>query len=255
MTQHGFLFDQSRCTGCHACTIACKQWYDIPPGPLKLMRVFQWEQGAFPNIRLGLLAVNCYHCENPVCAQACPQDAIFKEDHYGAVLVDQERCQAEDNCQRECWEACPYGSTMFASDAPGEKAHICTMCVDRLEEDLSPICVLACSLRALEFGPIEELRGSYGELNTLDGLPSGDITKPSAVFKPRDDKKQLIPWDADKALDLWQQRGPLAPADLPSTFTSKDDVVNPPTGIRGREQLNLKPGTVEELMEATRNDE
>lgn len=255
MTQHGFFFDQSRCTGCHACTIACKQWYDLPPGPLKYMRVFQWEQGSFPNLRLGLLAVNCYHCENPVCAQACPQDAIFKEDRYGAVLIDQERCQAEGTCQRECWEACPYGATVFASDTPGEKARACTMCIDRLEDDLSPICVLACSLRALDFGPIEELRGKYGELNTLDGLPSGDITRPAAVFKPREDKKQLIPWDADKALALWQRRGPLAPADLPPTFTSRDDVVNPPPGLRGRDQLNLKPSTVAELMEATRNDE
>ena len=70
MTQYGFFFDQSRCTGCHACSIACKGWYDLPPGPLKYMRVYQWEQGAFPNTRLGLLAVNCYHCENPVCATA-----------------------------------------------------------------------------------------------------------------------------------------------------------------------------------------
>jgi anaerobic dimethyl sulfoxide reductase subunit B (iron-sulfur subunit) len=255
MTQHGFFFDQSRCTGCHACTIACKEWYDLPPGPLKYMRVFQWEQGTFPNLRLGLLAVNCYHCENPVCAQACPQDAIFKEDRYGAVLIDQEGCQADGNCQRECWEACPYGATVFASDAPGEKAQACTMCIDRLEDDLSPICVLACSLRALEFGPIEELRGKYGELNTLDELPSGDIARPAVVFKPREDKKQLIPWDAGKALDLWQRRGTLAPADLPPTFTSRDDVVNPPTGIRGRDRLNLKPRTAEELMEATRNDE
>lgn len=255
MTQHGFFFDQSRCTGCHGCTIACKTWYDLPPGPLKYMRVFQWEQGAFPDLRLGFLAVNCYHCEHPVCIRACPQGAIFKEERYGAVLIDQERCQAEGDCQRQCWEACPYGSILFASDAAGEKAHNCTMCIDRLEEGLSPICVLACSLRALDFGPLAELRSKYGEHNTLDGLPSAAITRPAVVFKPRDDKQQLIPWDAEKALDLWQQRGPLAPADLPPTFTSRDDVVHPPPDLRGRDRLQLKPGTAEGLMQATRNDE
>lgn len=129
------------------------------------------------------------------------------------------------------------------------------MCIDRLEDGQTPICVLACSLRALDFGPIEELRGKYGELNTLDELPSGEITRPSVVFKPRDDKKQLVPWDAERALDLWQQRGPFAPADLPPTFTSRDDMVNPPTGLRGRDRLNLKPRTAEELMDSTRNDE
>lgn len=251
MAQYGFFFDQSRCTGCRACSIACKGWYDIPPGPLKYMRVFQWEEGTFPNLRLGILAVNCYHCDNPVCLPACPHQAIFKEEKFGAVLVDEDRCRGE----RECWEACPYGAIVYASDRRGEKAHKCTMCVDRLEEGLTPICVLSCDLRALDFGPIEELRRKYGELNALEGLPSGDLTHPSAVFKPRDARKQLVPWEADRMLELWRERGPYAAPGLPPTFTSREDVVNPPVGIRGRERLNLKPGTVEELMAATRDDE
>lgn len=251
MAQYGFFFDQSRCTGCRACSIACKNWYDIPPGPLKYMRVYQWEQGAFPNLRLGLLAINCYHCDNPVCADACPHQAIFKEDKYGAVLVDQERCEGE----RDCWDACPYGSIAYASDKAGEKAHKCTMCIDRLEEGLIPICVNACSLRALDFGPVEELRKKYGELDTLEGLPSGSQTRPSVVFKPRDGKKQLVPWDGDRVLELWQQRGPLAAPDLPPTFTNKEAVTRPAPGTVGRNRLVLKAKTAEELMIATRDDE
>jgi anaerobic dimethyl sulfoxide reductase subunit B (iron-sulfur subunit) len=251
MTQYGFFFDQSRCTGCHACSIACKGWYDIPPGPLKYMRVFQWEDGVFPSLRLGILAVNCYHCDNPVCLPACPHQAIFKEEKFGAVLVDQERCRGE----RQCWEACPYGAIVYASDRRGEKAQKCTMCIDRLEQGQSPICVLSCSLRALDFASLDELRKRYGDLDTLEGLPEGALTRPAAVFKPRDGKKQLIPWDADRTLELWRDRGPYAAAGLPPTFTSKEDVVNPPPGIRGRDRLNLKPRTVEELMTATRNDE
>lgn len=251
MAQYGFFFDQSRCTGCRACTIACKGWYDLPVGPLKYMRVYQWEQGAFPNVRLGLLAINCYHCDKPACMDACPHQAIFKEEKYGAVLVDQERCQGE----RECWEACPYGAIVYASDNPGEKAHKCTMCIDRLEEGEIPICVHSCSLRALDFGPIEELRKKYGDLDTLKELPDGSITRPNVVFKPRDGKKQLIPWDGEKVLELWQQRGPYAPADLPPTFTSKEAVLNPSPGTVGRESLVLKARTVADLMTATRDDE
>lgn len=251
MAQYGFFFDQSRCTGCRACSISCKEWYDVKPGPLKYMRVYQWEQGTFPDLRLGLLAVNCYHCDKPDCVDACPTKALFKEEKYGAVLVDQDKCEGN----RDCWEACPYGSMVFASDDPKEKAHKCTMCIDRLEEGLMPICVMSCSLRALDFGPIDELRAKYGDCNTLDGLPDGSITRPAAVFKPRDEKKQLIPWDGHKALDLWQQRGPYAQADLPNVFDSKERVTSPPAGIVGRDRLVLKAKTVEELMMATRDDE
>ena len=251
MTQYGFFFDQSRCTGCRACSIACKGWYDIAPGPLKYMRVFQWEQGAFPNLRLGLLAVNCYHCENPVCLPACDNGAIFKEEKYGAVLVDQEHCQGD----RKCWEACPYGAIVYASDDPSEKAHKCTMCIDRLEDGLAPICVLSCSLRALDFGPVEELREKYGQLDTLEGLPAGDLTRPAAVFKPRDAKKTLIPWDGERALALWQQRGPFAPPELPPVFSSAEAVTRPPEGLVARDRLVLKPRSAEALMAATRDDE
>lgn len=251
MAQYGFFFDQSRCTGCRGCSIACKGWYDIAPGPLKYMRVYQWEQGTFPDLRLGLLAINCYHCEKPACVEACPHQAIFKEEKYGAVLVDQERCHGE----RACSEACPYGSIVYASDNGDEKAHKCTMCIDRLEAGQLPICVHSCSLRALDFGPIEELRKKYGDLDALDELPDGSVTRPSVVFKPRDGKKRLIPWDSDKALELWQQRGPFAPPDLPPTFTDKESVLHPPPGVRGRERLVLKAKTAEELMRATRDDE
>jgi anaerobic dimethyl sulfoxide reductase subunit B (iron-sulfur subunit) len=251
MAQYGFFFDQSRCTGCRACTIACKGWYDIPPGPVKYMRVYQWETGAFPSVRIHSQAINCYHCENPVCVDACPHQAIFKEEKYGAVLVDPERCRGA----RQCWDACPYGAIVYASDEPSEKARKCTMCVDRLDQGLAPICVLSCSLRALEFGPIEDLRKKYGDRNTLEELPGGDVTRPAVVFKPRDAKKQLIHWDAQKALKLWQRRGPTAPPDLPPTFEDENAVTNPPPGLVGRDRLVLKPQTTCELMYYTMDDE
>jgi anaerobic dimethyl sulfoxide reductase subunit B (iron-sulfur subunit) len=251
MTQYGFFYDQSRCAGCRACSISCKGWYDIPPGPLKYMRVYQWEQGAFPNLRMGIMAVPCYHCENPVCVSACEHQAIFKEDKYGAVLIDQERCQGD----RNCWNACPYGAIVFASDDRTEKAHKCTMCVDRLEQGLTPICVLSCSFRAMEFGPIEELREKWGTQNTLEGLPAGEGTQPAVVFKARNGKKELIPYDATRALELWQQRGPFAPEGLPPTFTSAEAVLNPPEGLVGRSKLVLKPNTVADLMAATVDDD
>ena len=159
MTQYGFLIDLSRCTGCNACVIACKQWHHIEPGPAKPVRVYQWEKGTFPEIDLRVLPIMCFHCENPLCAEACPNEAITKEEKYGAVLVDPGKCTG----QRKCWEACPYGTPQFKSDDGAEKMLKCNMCMDRLEEGLAPICVLSCSLRALEFGPMDELMEKYGD--------------------------------------------------------------------------------------------
>lgn len=159
MTQYGFYIDTSRCIGCNACVIACKQWHDVEPGPAKLIRVHQWEKGAFPDIDLRVMPVMCFHCENPNCLEACEHDAIYKEDKYGAVLVDQAKCAGD----RKCFAACPYGTPQYKSDDPAEKMLKCTMCYDRLEEGLSPICVLSCSLRALDFGKLEDLKARYGD--------------------------------------------------------------------------------------------
>ena len=32
MTRLGFLIDNRRCIGCHACTVACKSEHDVPIG-------------------------------------------------------------------------------------------------------------------------------------------------------------------------------------------------------------------------------
>ena len=112
MAQYGFFFDQGRCYGCKACSVACKDWYDIAPGPEKWMSVYMWEKNAFPLTSIGILAFSCGHCDNPVCASACEHGAIFKEEKYGAVLVDQDKCQGD----RNCFQACPYGAPKFASD-------------------------------------------------------------------------------------------------------------------------------------------
>ena len=138
MTQYGFFIDTGRCTGCNACVVACKQWYDIEPGPAKPIRLYQWEKGAFPNIDLRVLPLMCLHCEHPRCLDACEHRAIYKEEKYGAVLVDHEKCQGD----RNCYAACPYGSPQFLSDDSGEKMLKCTMCYDRLEQaNSSIVCV------------------------------------------------------------------------------------------------------------------
>ncbi len=245
MTQYAFYFDQSRCYGCQACSVACKDWNGLEPGPEKWMTVYDWEKGVFPDLRLHFLAFGCGHCENPVCMKACPNGAIFKEDKYGAVLVDKSKCKGS----RQCAVVCPYGSPKFASDAPGSKMSKCTMCIDRLEEGKIPICVSSCPLRAFDFGTLEEMKAKYGDLRQLEEMPKADVTKPCFIVKPHSPKKDLIPYDRNKALELMQTKG-----ELGNVFASIEDVTQLEKGVVPRTALKMKHASSKELMDATRND-
>jgi anaerobic dimethyl sulfoxide reductase subunit B (iron-sulfur subunit) len=215
------------------------------------MRVYQWEKGTFPHVRLHMLPVMCYHCEEPVCMKACKSGALFKEEKYGAVLVDSEKCEG---C-RSCWKACPYGAPQYDADEEGARMSKCTMCMDRLEQRLTPICVLSCSMRALAFGPMDDLVARYGNLRCLEDMPKETITRPAVVFKPADQKQDVVPWDSKRALELWQKRHSEDGRPLPDLFQDMEEVTNSPTDIVGRNKLVLKAKDSEELMYYTTDNE
>ena len=249
MVQHGFFFDQSRCADCRACVLACRNWHDIPPGPVKWCRMFQWEKGVYPSLRLHFLFAPCYHCEDPVCIRACANKAIRKEERYGAVLVDQGKCKGD----RRCWLACPYGAPQFQSDQLGAKMSKCTMCIDRLALGCLPICVESCPVRALDFGPLEDLTRKYGNVRVLEDLPRENITRPAVVFKPHVAKKKLVDYDEDIALELLRNRDVFT--QLPPLYQSKDNVTRVPSGLVGRSKLHLKPKSAEEAKYTTQHDD
>jgi len=246
MTQYAFFFDQSRCTGCRDCTVACKNWHQLPAGPLKYLKVYEYEKGAFPTVRIHFQWIPCYHCENSVCIEACPVAAITKEPKYGAVLIDADKCTG---C-RNCYEECPYGAPVFESDNIGDIARKCDMCIDRLEAGDLPICVGACSARALDFGTLADMQERYGMLRDLEDLPDSKTTKPSVVFKPHGVKKPVVPYNAERALELMMRRDP-----LPPVYSKITDVRGIPEGTVGRDKLVIKHKSAEELMKYTRCDE
>ena len=47
-----------------------------------------------------------------------------------------------------------------------------------------PICVAACPVRALEFGPIAELRETHGDLAAIAPLPDASYTSPNICIRP-----------------------------------------------------------------------
>ncbi|MTI15347.1 DMSO/selenate family reductase complex B subunit [Sansalvadorimonas verongulae] len=184
MTQLGFYVDTSKCTGCKTCQLSCKDDNQLPVG-VNWRRVYEygggnWEEnndGTFSqDVFTYYASISCNHCARPACTKACPTGAMHKRPEDGLVLVDESVCVG---C-RYCEMACPYGAPQYSE----EKKHMtkCDGCYDRLAQGLGPICVESCPLRALEFGPIEELRAKYGDRANVAPLPDPTLTHPSVVI-------------------------------------------------------------------------
>jgi anaerobic dimethyl sulfoxide reductase subunit B (iron-sulfur subunit) len=185
MTQMGFFFDQTRCTGCYTCAVACKDWNDIDAGPANWMRIIEVEEGSYPNLFLAYLAQPCCHCENPPCASACPVSAIHKREEDGVVLVDSETCAGREECRSACLKACPWDVPQFGPEADA-KMQKCTFCLDRLEKGQQTICIEACPLLALDAGPVHVLEEKYGNTTEAVGFRYFKRFQPSIRFKPRE---------------------------------------------------------------------
>lgn len=181
--QLAFYFDQTRCTGCYTCVVACKDWHDVPAGPASWRRVTTIEKGKYPELFVAFLSISCLHCAEPACVAACPTDAISKRNKDGIVIVDQEACLGKDSCGF-CLSACPYGAPQFGPEDDA-KMQMCNLCLDRWQEGKKPVCVAGCPTRALDAGPIEEMESKYGKIREAAGFVYDQKLQPSIIFKPK----------------------------------------------------------------------
>lgn len=124
------------------------------------------------------------------------------------------------------------------------------MCIDRLEKDELPICVASCPMRALDFGPIDELVKKYGDIRQIETMPSPELTQPNWIEKPNPPKEQLIPYDAEKAIKLTKRR--TATDDVYSDYANLTDFDE---SILSITELRMKNATVAEVMAATSSDQ
>jgi formate dehydrogenase iron-sulfur subunit len=93
----------------------------------------------------------CKHCTHAACLDVCPTGALFRTE-FGTVVVQQDIC----NGCGYCVPACPYG---VIDQRKGDgRAWKCTLCYDRLRDDLMPACAKACPTQSIQFGPLDELR-------------------------------------------------------------------------------------------------
>jgi Fe-S-cluster-containing dehydrogenase component len=156
MPRWGMVIDLDKCTGCQACSMACRIENNVPfagPEEAELSRVKWWhkvlrfEEGEYPEVKITFIPQPCQHCDNPSCVRVCPVGATYK-DEEGLVRMDYDRCIG---C-RFCVQACPYTVRHFNwyvpdfpepmraalnPDVPVRPRGVvekCTFCVHRLQK-------------------------------------------------------------------------------------------------------------------------
>jgi len=184
MPQYAWYYDQESCIQCRTCMVACKDWNKVALGPAKWRRVTSKEEGDYPFVKVYNLSLGCNVCDDPACMKACPVDNIIKEGKYG-ITIPLGNCISCGLCKA----ACPYDVPQFAAVDLDEELPVmekCTGCIDRLEKGLKPACVVSCPLRAIDFGPEEEIVAKHGNIRQVEGgFADPSITRPNIVFKPR----------------------------------------------------------------------
>lgn len=160
-TAEGFLFMKhitcviDKCLGCRSCVLACAVEHSRSKQLVEALREPVMPQ---PRIRVELIddkgqtlrsrtiSLQCRHCENPVCVQACISGGIFRDAMTGDVRITPEKCVG-------CWSCvmvCPFGAIVRHESL--HRAMKCDLCPDRD----TPACVDACPTGALVYGEREE---------------------------------------------------------------------------------------------------
>ena len=105
----GFFYDNTRCTGCRTCVIACKDYHDHGPD-MAFRMVIDYEGGSWqPDVDGTFsqdafayhVSISCNHCNNPVCTRVCPTGAMHK-DELGLVWPDATKCIGCGYCFQVC---------------------------------------------------------------------------------------------------------------------------------------------------------
>lgn len=128
------------CLGCHLCEYFCAF---ANSGMDNMVKALQ-DKKINPRIIVEgdnqiSFAVNCRHCDNPVCVAGCIAGALRKEKD-GAVMIDQDKCVGCGTCILSC----PYGAIMPSGHGVAQK---CELCMDNAFGE--PQCVQHCPNKAI----------------------------------------------------------------------------------------------------------
>jgi len=157
-----FCVDVAKCNGCFNCQLACKDehvgndWtpYAKPQPEIGQFWVKLQENvcGSTPKVKIHYIPQLCNHCEKAACMEACVNGAYHRRDD-GFIILDPEKCKG---CGK-CFEACPYDA-IFKNDEL-KICQKCTGCAHLLDNGFKlPRCVEACPTDAMLYGEEAEMQ-------------------------------------------------------------------------------------------------
>ena len=169
MSELAFFIDYSRCIGCQACVQACEECDTHRGHSMIHLETIQRRDTVQTAPQV------CMHCDDPICAQVCPADAIKKTPDGVVQSSLKPRCIGCSNCVL----ACPFGVPKYYGDI--DQMMKCDMCYDRTSVGKKPMCATVCPSQALAFTTLEEIE------RTRDGVATnvwrfGDETVRTKVF-------------------------------------------------------------------------
>ena len=135
------LIHPEKCTGCRTCEMICSFVKTETFSPYRSrVRILKIEEEGID------LPMMCLQCTDPICSDACPVGAIWKEEG-GLVKLDPSLCRG---CHA-CMLVCPFGAISIDDEGYMVKCDLCGG---------DPQCVNWCETKALEFRRPELARTS-----------------------------------------------------------------------------------------------
>jgi tetrathionate reductase subunit B len=210
--------DLDRCTGCHACSVACKVENEVPLGNFRT-KVYYYDEGLYPQVRRWFLPVVCMQCTEAPCLKACPTHSIRRGED-GIVRIDTDSCRGHGKCE----EACPYGAIYV--DPLRNVADKCDYCAHRLEVGMAPACVETCPSGALVFGDADDPASAVARFQSKHQAELA-VLKPESGAQPQVSYRGLRP-DMENKIPEGRNHDPRSYeidtwAELRSHFPNKPD--------------------------------